>query len=528
MAVSLARRFKALRDKRERQKITIEKLVRKKLQGAFLVSDMKLQYKWEGTDRYIYSFPEIRRVHVKQSDMLTKEEDKDNLTTYNSICTVTIVLRNGMTYKKLEDSLDTIKQVFNCKYMQLNQVTPREIELSIRYRDLPKKISFDFEKIRKMVKGRKIKIPIVFGYTQEGNLIIGDMKTHPHLGVGASTGSGKSALYHTILNSLIMLNLDIEYHLADLKGNELTMYEDVKRVKEIYTNTDDILIMLSRLANLVKERYAILRRYGASTITDISQEHRDIINLETNMKTKLIVIDETGMLDGKGEMKEKLDKIFLLLREITALGRGCEIYVIVSAQRLDSTVLPGFVKNNLMMTVALAMANETSARTTIKGASFLEGAGRALVKFGTKVHEVQVPFVEVPEIKRNIKPFERVRERGLLPHEEILLKLNKKAEYESYSGTVIADKVTFDESFNRKDITPETPSINEPTPDIGNETERQPQPTNPTRPNKMDFTEMYKDLNLTDDDEESAPPKKRKMKGETERTRAVDRNINSD
>lgn len=164
----------------------------------------------------------------------------------------------------------------------------------------------------------------------------------PHILLGGSTGSGKSALLKLLL--MQALHKGAELFIADFKGG--IDFLPIWHFKcWMCFNEHDLLKMLTDLVNELKRRKALFQDAGCSDIdayNRLEQEH---------LKRWVFACDEVAeVLDKTGrskEDKEVLTKIENKLSTIARLGRAFGIHLILATQRPDANILPGQVKNNL-------------------------------------------------------------------------------------------------------------------------------------------------------------------------------------
>lgn len=197
-----------------------------------------------------------------------------------------------------------------------------------------------------------------------GEVIKGNLLETPHLLIGGASGSGKSVLLHSIIQSLIdYQNGNIGVCLIDTKQVELTEYKDHEKLcAPIATSYNEAVYVLRVLNQKMTERYEQMAQKG----------------LKIYDGTKwVIVIDEFAdlMLTDKKQIEP-------LVVRIAQMGRACGIHLIIATQRPSVDVCTGLIKANIPHRIALQCASTRDSMVVLdtKGAELLKGKGEALVR----------------------------------------------------------------------------------------------------------------------------------------------------
>ena len=164
----------------------------------------------------------------------------------------------------------------------------------------------------------------------------------PHILLGGSTGSGKSALLKLLL--MQALRKGAEVCIADFKGGVDYPKEWRQKCRMCFTE-DDLLHTLDQLAAVLK--------YRKERLSDTGCKDLDAYNEATgeNLPRLVFACDEVAeVLDRTGadsERKKLLGQIENRLSTIARLGRAFGIHLILATQRPDANIVPGQIKNNM-------------------------------------------------------------------------------------------------------------------------------------------------------------------------------------
>jgi S-DNA-T family DNA segregation ATPase FtsK/SpoIIIE len=302
---------------------------------------------------------------------------------------------------------------------------------------------------------RKIPLPMVLGKTNEGGGILRSLAELPHLLIGGTTGSGKSVCLKTIITSLVsaMSPQEMKLILIDPKQVELTAFSDIPHLwAPVVTDGKKAGMVLDWLVNEMEERYGILNRVSATSITAFNKmgekkirerlgeaavpiEEQD--QFPFHMPFIVAVIDELADLMMTGR-KEVETSIVRLAQKARAIG----IHLIVATQRPSTDVITGLIRSNMPSRIAFRVPSQIESRIIMdkKGAERLLGKGDMLVKMIDAFEPVrgQCTFVSDEEIRGLVK---WLRTQGKPEYHQELIELKTVGDAE---GT--ADDDLFDEA----------------------------------------------------------------------------------
>lgn len=251
---------------------------------------------------------------------------------------------------------------------------------------------------------------IALGKGISGNTVFSNLARMPHVLIAGTTGSGKSVMVHSFIQSLIFRNSpsDLKLILVDPKKVELTLYNNIPHLyTPVITNAKVTIRTLNWAVNEMERRYDVLQEEGARDIASYHKEvykkaiakNPDAEKLPERMPYIVIIIDELADI-MMSYPKELESAIVRLAQKSRAVG----IHLILSTQRPSVNVITGLIKANIPSRIALKVASQIDSRTIIDtaGAEQLLGQGDLLFTSSEnpKQERVQSAFVSDAEVKR--------------------------------------------------------------------------------------------------------------------------------
>lgn len=211
-------------------------------------------------------------------------------------------------------------------------------------------------------------LPLFLGKKRDGETLCVDLSKMPHLLIGGATGSGKSVMIHTIINSLLVTNSNVRFALIDPKRVELTHYN---RLSSLYARVaKDVESSMSLLDKLVCEmdrRFMVLSKAGVRNIS----EHKG------KMPYIVMIIDELAdlMLSFKKDTQKYICKL-------AQKSRACGIHIILATQRPSTDVITGLIKANFPARLGCKVSSAIDSRVLLDrmGAERLGGKGDAILR----------------------------------------------------------------------------------------------------------------------------------------------------
>ncbi len=208
-------------------------------------------------------------------------------------------------------------------------------------------------------------LPFVVGQKYNGEPLVLDMATNPHLLVAGTTGSGKSVFLHTLIANAIKRS-DVDLYLADTKRIEFGPYLNAQlpAVKICATSFKETMFMLEKIYEIMEYRYKRLASFD--------------IDLNSDLFSKIIIIlDEVSDLILLSKTKDFEKMVVRLAQKARAAG----IYMVLATQRPSSEILTGLIKANFSARLAFKVASRVDSRVILDepGAEILAGKGDGII-----------------------------------------------------------------------------------------------------------------------------------------------------
>lgn len=259
-------------------------------------------------------------------------------------------------------------------------------------------------------------LQIAIGKDVEGNSIVTNLATMPHLLIGGTTGSGKSVSVNAMIMSILMRATpdDVRFIMIDPKRVEFTPYNGIPHLyAPVVTEPKEAASALTWAVAEMERRLKIMSEVAARNIK------------EYNAKVKEGSLDEIKKITSSGPSEEKkhvhLPYIVIIIDELAdlmmcvgkevessicrlaQLARAAGIHLIVATQRPSTNVVTGLIKSNITNRIAFNVASSIDSRVILdqNGAEDLIGLGDLLLskpELG-KPMRIQGCFVSNEEIK---------------------------------------------------------------------------------------------------------------------------------
>ena len=252
----------------------------------------------------------------------------------------------------------------------------------------------------------KGKLSFAVGKDIEGNIVIGNIASMPHMLIAGTTGSGKSVFTNSIiLNILFHASPDeVRLILIDPKKVEFPMYNGIPHLLiPVVTEPLKAAGALGWAVNEMMRRYKLFEANGTKNIEDYNEMVDEMLASDPECeRTKLpqivIVVDEFAdlMLAAKNEVEESVMRL-------AQLARAAGMHMLIATQSPRVDVLTGLIKANIPSRTALMVSNNTDSRVILDevGAEKLLGRGDMLYKpVGfPKPMRIQSGFASTAEIR---------------------------------------------------------------------------------------------------------------------------------
>lgn len=252
----------------------------------------------------------------------------------------------------------------------------------------------------------KGKLSFAVGKDIEGNIVIGNIASMPHMLIAGTTGSGKSVFTNSIiLNILFHASPDeVKLILIDPKKVEFPMYNGIPHLLiPVVTEPLKAAGALGWAVNEMMRRYKLFEANGTKNIEDYNEMVDEMLEADpecgrTRLPQIVIVVDEFAdlMLAAKNEVEESVMRL-------AQLARAAGMHMLIATQSPRVDVLTGLIKANIPSRTALMVSNNTDSRVILDevGAEKLLGKGDMLYKpVGfPKPMRIQSGFASTAEIR---------------------------------------------------------------------------------------------------------------------------------
>lgn len=282
---------------------------------------------------------------------------------------------------------------------------------------LSKPIMLDSKKIfSEAFFGKKLKpLEAIVGGDSDGNPVVYDFATAPHILVAGTTGSGKSVAINQFIASLIIHNTpeEVQFIIVDPKGNEFVDYENHPHLLcDPITKPEDMDKAILHATDEMDDRFKKLKEAKSKDIGSFNK--KAIKNGTKKMPYLFIIVDEVSdMMMTAG--KEVEDYILRIAQKARAAG----IHILLATQTPRVDVITGKIKANIPSRISYAVTSSTESGIILDqtGAESLLGKGDSLVKWNgqNKPSRVSALFLDEEEIERisnylkeNVTPCEKV------------------------------------------------------------------------------------------------------------------------
>jgi S-DNA-T family DNA segregation ATPase FtsK/SpoIIIE len=300
-------------------------------------------------------------------------------------------LHPGAKVSKIENCATEIALALKAYSKPIIRTIPHEgvvvVELLVRPMD---KVPFS-DMSDDLIKFDKSTIPMILGKTHDGENLITDLTIMPHLLIAGATGSGKSVMLHSILNSFMLRN-NVRLALIDPKKVEFSYYNNIKQLLyPVITEPDDALCVLSDLIEEMENRFRLMSKASVNNIASFNSK-------KDKLPYIVLVIDEFSDLMYSSK-KEFQKQVCMLAQKARAAG----IHLICATQRPSVDVITGLIKANFPARISCMVSSSMDSRVVLgaNGAEKLLGKGDALINsIGFNMVRFQGAFLDTDEIEK--------------------------------------------------------------------------------------------------------------------------------
>lgn len=270
-------------------------------------------------------------------------------------------------------------------------------------------------------------LQVAIGKDVEGNSIVSDLATMPHLLIGGTTGSGKSVSINAMIMSILMRATPSEVRMImiDPKRVEFTPYNGIPHLYvPVVTESKEAASALSWAVAEMERRLKVFSGIGARNIGQYNAKVQQGLEIDDKptqeMPYIVIIIDELADL-----MMNVGKEVEFSISRLAQLARAAGIHLIVATQRPSTNVVTGLIKANITNRIAFNVASGIDSRVILDtpGAENLIGLGDLLLSKPelAKPQRIQGCFVSEEEISAVV---EKLKSQGEPDYHNDILKTN--------------------------------------------------------------------------------------------------------
>ena len=262
----------------------------------------------------------------------------------------------------------------------------------------------------------KGKLPLALGKDVQGQAVVADLTTMPHLLIAGATGSGKSVGLNGMICSILYkaTPADVRFLMIDPKRLELSCYEGIPHLlAPVVTDAKEAAARLRWIVGKMDERYKTLQHKQVRNI----EGYNRAVEPEERLPYWVVVVDELAdlMMVSAGEVQTSLVRL-------AQIARAVGIHLIIATQRPSVDVVTGLIKANFPTRIAFQVASKVDSRTVLDGNGAEQLLGRGDMIYvppgANKQMRVHGAWVADDEVKAVC---EFLRKQGTAVYEEVVL-----------------------------------------------------------------------------------------------------------
>ncbi len=314
-----------------------------------------------------------------------------------------VYLENLQDLERLEKNVDKLafslgKDTGSLVLSRTNE--PRLIGIDIpRKKSSWKKIDINFSGLGS--DPDKGHLPVCPGVDIMGAPFIFDLVKTPHLLIGGTTGSGKSACIHALILSLLTSSnaQSLQLCFIDAKRVEFNDYNDLDNFlyQPVISELEDVTNTLGELRMEMEKREKL---FAAQKVRNIDEYHASGAQ---SLPRIIVFVDELADLVLRSpDIETQL--VFLAQK-----ARSSGIHLVLATQRPDAKTFTGLLRSNIPSRIALTVQKASESKIILDetGAEGLTGDGDMIVKLSgqktVRVHGYHVKQSHIEEAVRTLK-----------------------------------------------------------------------------------------------------------------------------
>jgi len=257
-------------------------------------------------------------------------------------------------------------------------------------------------------------LEVAVGKDINGQAVMMNLATTPHMLVAGATGAGKSSFINSLLTSLLMRSTpdQVRLILIDPKRVEMGQYNRLPHLlTQVVTSPKKAANALAWAVKEMERRYDLLHEVGTRDITGYNNmfdkgelrpevdDYGNPIAEYQRLPFIVVVVDELNdlMMVAARDVEESICRI-------AQMARAVGIHLVIATQRPSVNVITGVIKANIPSRVAFAVSSQTDSKVILDqvGAERLVGKGDMLLLPGSSsvAQRIQGAWVAEEEIRK--------------------------------------------------------------------------------------------------------------------------------
>lgn len=247
-----------------------------------------------------------------------------------------------------------------------------------------------------VMRKNKSKLAVSMGLDVSGNPVIADIGKMPHVLIAGTTGSGKSVMVNSFINSILFRASpeEVKLIMIDPKRVELTGYNGIPHLMvPVIVEVEKILSALKWATNEMDRRYKTFAERGVRNIDG----YNELAGFQA-LPYIVILIDELAdlMMFAPVEVEDTIARL-------AQMARATGIHLVVATQRPSVDVITGLIKANIPTRIAFSVSSMIDSRVIIDGPGAEKLLGRGDMLYippdQAKPSRIQGAFVSDKEVK---------------------------------------------------------------------------------------------------------------------------------
>lgn len=281
---------------------------------------------------------------------------------------------------------------------------------------------------------------LYLGNKENGNPVLVNLNSFPHMLIGGDTGTGKSIFLMMALANLVSQHNNIDLYMFQIRKSDLIVFKDCKQVKYIARDSQQAHSLLKHLNNICIERDKLLEKHIDKGILNIKDYNKYFKNKQLNYI--YITLDEFSFFvpsPGDTAQEKRIKKeILSYIKMLVNVGRSTGMFIITSLQKPTSSSIPVDIKSQLTTRVCFRIGDNATSQVVLNNSNAtLLKPRQAIIKMSDET-KVIIPNVDYKRVHEAI--------RGKIEDNKQYITLKTKEEVKKVNNKgIIKKKVNIEE-----------------------------------------------------------------------------------